>query len=76
MLILTRRRGETFTIDLDVTVDPKMPAGELFAHGPVRIMVTHIEGRQVKLGIRAHRHFLILRDELLRATPKRLRMAD
>lgn len=71
MLILTRRAGQMFTIDLDETVDPKTPAGELFAQGPVRIVVARIEGRQVKLGITAHQGLLILRDELLNR-PQRL----
>ena len=64
MLILTRRPGQMFIIDLDESVDPNTPAGELFADGPVQIVVTQVQGAQVKLGITAHPHLSILRDEL------------
>jgi sRNA-binding carbon storage regulator CsrA len=37
--------------------------GELFREGPITVMVTHVDGGQVKLGIKAHRGFLILRDD-------------
>jgi len=64
MLILTRRPGQRVIIDLDETVDPNTRAGELFAGGPVQILVTHVQGTQVKLGITAHPNLSILRDEL------------
>ena len=64
MLILTRRPGQRFIIDLDEAVDPNTPAGELFADGPVQIVVTQVQGAQVKLGITAHPSLSILRDEL------------
>jgi len=71
MLILTRRVGQRIIIDLDETVDPNTPAGELFAGGPVQIVVTQVQGAQVKLGITAHPHLSILRDELFHHPEKK-----
>jgi len=64
MLILTRKPGQVLKIDLREDVDLKMPVGELFAQGPIEVMVTAVNGAQVKLGIRADPRFLILRKEL------------
>jgi len=40
------------------------PVGALFGEGPIEIMVQHIQGQQVRLGIQAHEGLLILREEL------------
>ena len=64
MLILTRKPGQVVTIDLREDVDLKTPVGELFAQGSIEVMVTAVNGAQVKLGIRADPRFLILREEL------------
>jgi len=64
MLILTRKPGQVVTIDLREDVDLKTPVGELFAQGSIEVMVTAVNGAQVKLGIRADPRFLILRKEL------------
>jgi len=64
MLILTRKPGQVVTIDLREDVDLKTPVGELFAQGSIEVMVTAVNGAQVKLGIRADPRFLILRGEL------------
>jgi len=64
MLILTRKPGQVVRIDLLENLDPQTPVGELFAQGPIRIMVTAIQGGQVKLGLSADPRFLILREEL------------
>ena len=64
MLILTRKPGQVVTIDLLENLDPQTPVGELFVQGPIRIMVTAIQGGQVKLGLSADPRFLILREEI------------
>jgi sRNA-binding carbon storage regulator CsrA len=71
MLILTRRLGQRVIIDLDEAVDPNTPAGVLFADGPMEIVVTQIQGAQIKLGISAHAHLSILRNELLHCPIKK-----
>ena len=69
MLILTRKSGQVVIIDMMEDLDPKTPIGELFARGPIQIMVTDIQGTQVKLGFTADPRFLILRKER-RTDPK------
>ncbi len=73
MLIITRKPGQCLTIDLLHPADVHLPAGELFASGPVEIVVTRVEGARVQLGIRAHPRLRILRQEL--ALPGDLRGA-
>ena len=63
MLILTRKLGQCIHIAPHESLDPATPVGELFREGPITVMVTHVDGGQVKLGIKAHRGFLILRDD-------------
>jgi sRNA-binding carbon storage regulator CsrA len=63
MLILTRKPGQCIHIAPHESLDPATPVGELFREGPIAVMVTQVEGGQVKLGIQAHRGFLILRDD-------------
>ncbi len=50
-------------IDMMEDLDPKTPIGELFARGPIEVMVTDIHGAEVKLGFTADPRFLILREE-------------
>lgn len=64
MLILTRKPGQAVIIDLAEGLDPRTPVGELFAQGPIEIMVSGIRGSQVSLAVHADRRFHILRDEL------------
>lgn len=64
MLIITRKPGQRFTIDLLHPADVHLPAGELFASGPLEIVVARVEGARVQLGIRAHPRLRILREEL------------
>jgi sRNA-binding carbon storage regulator CsrA len=64
MLVLTRKPGQAIQIDLMEDLDPRTPVGELFAQGPIEIIVGGIRGDQVKLGINADKRFRILRDEL------------
>ncbi len=69
MLILTRKPGQAVEIDLMEDLDPRTPVGELFAQGPIEIVVTSIRGEQVKLGFTADPRFRILREELRPDTP-------
>lgn len=66
MLVLTRKTGQVVTIQLHETVDPQITLGELFANGPIQVMVTEINPIQVRLALRADRKFLILREECVR----------
>lgn len=63
MLMLNRKPGEAVMIDLVEGVDPRTPVGELFAAGPIEIVVQR-DGQHIKVGIRADARFLILRSEL------------
>lgn len=64
MLVLTRRVGESLRIYLGDQVDPKTPVGDLFAQGPIEVMVVRFTGNQVKIGISARPEFAVLRAEL------------
>jgi len=64
MLVLTRRVGESLRIYLGEDVDPNTPVGDLFADGPLEIMVVRFTGNQVKIGIAARPEFVVLRSEL------------
>ena len=65
MLILTRRPGELFQIDLAESVDPNMTVSELFADGPIEVAVVSLKGNQVRIGIQASDRLTILREELV-----------
>lgn len=65
MLILTRKPGQLLTIGPDPSLDPATPVLELFADGPIVLLVAGVRGSVVKLGIRAHPRLTILREELL-----------
>lgn len=71
MLVLTRKLGEAIRIKPHETLDSNTPVKDLFADGPIEVVVTQIDGPQVKLGIHAHRHFVILRDELCNDTAEK-----
>lgn len=64
MLVLTRRPGETVLIDLAEGLDPRTPLGELFAQGPIGVVMIGCNGSQTKLGFSADPRFRILRAEL------------
>lgn len=64
MLVLTRKLDEGILIDLDPSADPSMPAGELFANGPIEIRVVEIATSRVKLAVGADRRLSVRRDEL------------
>ncbi|MHB1529164.1 MAG: carbon storage regulator [Acidiferrobacteraceae bacterium] len=64
MLVLTRRVGESLRIYLDDNIDLTMPVGQLFADGPIEVMVVRCSGSQVKIGVAARSEFIVLRSEL------------
>lgn len=64
MLILTRRPGEALSIRPTWHLDPTTPVEQLFNEGAIQIAITGVRGTQVRLGVSAHKSFLILRDEL------------
>ncbi len=52
MLTLSRKPGQMLVLDLD-------------GQQSIRILVTAVRGKQVKLAVDAPRHIQVLRDELL-----------
>jgi sRNA-binding carbon storage regulator CsrA len=58
-------RDQSIRIDLEEGVDRQMVVELLFAQGPIKVVVTQVKGRQVKLGIRADQRLAIVREELL-----------
>lgn len=64
MLVLTRKPGQSITIQLSADVPWKTPVGALFADGPIEVVVNRISGNQVLLGVTAHPKLVILRKEL------------
>lgn len=65
MLILTRKQGQSFTINPQPNLDPDTPIKQLFADGPIRVQVVGLHGPPARLGVEANPGFSILRDELL-----------
>ena len=64
MLILTRRPGQSITIQPGQDLDPAAPLGALFLDGPIAVQVSRIRRGEVRLGIATHRDLVILREEL------------
>ena len=50
--------GQVVTIGLLEDLDPKTPVGDLFAGGLIEVVVTSVNGVQVKLGLNADPRFL------------------
>ena len=63
MLILTRHPGQLIAIQPSATLDPATPIGQVFADGPIEILVARVWGQQVSLGITAHTELFIYRGE-------------
>ena len=68
MLILSRKPGQSITIQPEAGVDLSLSAAQFFHNQPIQVYVTNIDRGEAKLGISAHRSLNIVRDELL---PKR-----
>ncbi len=66
MLVLGRKVGQVIYISLAKNVDESKPIGEVFRDGPMELKVTHwnTRDRQIHIGLKAPRDFLILRAEL------------
>jgi sRNA-binding carbon storage regulator CsrA/DNA-binding XRE family transcriptional regulator len=64
MLFLTRKPGQALTIRPEQNLDLSTPIEQLFADGPIRVLVRKVNGLQVQLGVAAHARFTILREEL------------
>lgn len=66
MLYLTRKEGDSVFIYPE-TIPDGMTVAELFADGPIEIMVDKFGqgGHQVKIGVHAPRELKVLRDELM-----------
>jgi sRNA-binding carbon storage regulator CsrA/DNA-binding Xre family transcriptional regulator len=69
MLLLTRRAGQSITIQPGRAVAPNAPVATLFAQGPIQILVNRILAGEVKLGIHAHDKLTILREEIAHRYP-------
>lgn len=65
MLILSRRIGETLTIEPAQDLDPDMTVRELFASGPLVVAFMELNGRQARIGIAAPNVLKVVRSELL-----------
>jgi sRNA-binding carbon storage regulator CsrA len=63
MLILTRKPGQILRIMPHEEAGP-LTVAELFAEEPMEIVVGKVDGKQVRIGVRAHRGLLIVRGEL------------
>lgn len=64
MLIITRKRGQIIRIEPAPDTDPATPIGDIFAQGPIEVIIAQIRGSQIRLGINAPLSFTILRGEL------------
>ncbi len=65
MLLLTRKPGQSITIQPEQGMDVATPIGTLFSDGPIEISVNWVMHGKVSIGIAAHRQLCILRNELL-----------
>lgn len=64
MLTINRRSDESVFI-FPKDVPEGMTVAELFADGPIEILIRRIDAQQVKMGIDAPKALTILRDELM-----------
>lgn len=64
MLFLTRKPGQSLTIQPQPSLHPDTPVSQLFEDGPIRIQVAGVIGSQVRVGVAAHVGLCILREEL------------
>ena len=64
MLFLTRKPGQSLTIQPQPSLHPDTPVSQLFEDGPIRIQVAGVMGPQVRVGVAAHAGLCILREEL------------
>lgn len=63
MLILSRKLGQIITIGPETdNTNPLLPS-PYFTDGPIEILVTRVQGGEVRLGINAHISLVIQRGE-------------
>lgn len=65
MLYLTRKTGQSITIQPQEGLDFTTSIGELFSHGPIEIQINRVLRDAVRVGIEANRQLCIHRDENL-----------
>jgi sRNA-binding carbon storage regulator CsrA len=65
MLYLTRKTGQSITIQPQEGLDFTTSIGELFSHGPIEIKINRVLRDAVRVGIEANRQLCIHRDENL-----------
>ena len=63
MLILSRKTGQSVHIQPQSAAVLGLSLGEVFAEGPVRVVVTRLSGGQVRLGFAAHSALAVVREE-------------
>ena len=63
MLVLSRRTDESIEIQLADGADGSMTLAQLFADGPILIMLLGGSGRRIKMGIKAPEQLAIRRKE-------------
>jgi len=64
MLTFTRKKGESIILNLDPTLDPDTPIGEVLSY-PVQIKIDKTSLGSTKISINAPRAILVMRSELL-----------
>jgi len=65
MLLLTRKSGQSITIQPGQGMDDATPIGTIFSAGPIEVKVNWVTRGSVGLGVTAHRQLTILRNEIL-----------
>jgi len=63
MLVLSRRPHESILINLADDVETDLTLKDLFAHGPIEIMVLGTDGSRFKMGISAPKELSIWRKD-------------
>lgn len=64
MFFITREKGQVIFIRPAPHTDPATPIGEVFAGGPIEILVTQVNDSQTRLGITAPLSLSVLRKEI------------
>ncbi len=55
MLLLSRKAGQSITLDLDESVDGETSLRDLLTAGCVEVHIVQVDGSRVELGIEAQR---------------------
>ncbi|HEX9626941.1 MAG TPA: carbon storage regulator [Acidiferrobacterales bacterium] len=64
MLILTRKLGQILRVMPREGVGCGLTVGELFRDGSMEIVVGKVDGKHVRIGLKAHRGLLVMRGEI------------